>query len=79
MLLVAVAIEAVAIVFLMVLLAIMFSYAIHFVCSTVPLTNYPNICASFSAVMWWIYLLLLLAVIAYIAICVLIALVSYRQ
>ena len=79
MLLAAVIAESVAIVLLMMFLAIMFNYAICLVCSTAPLTNYPDICTSFSTIMWWIYLLLLLAVIAYIAICVLIALVSYRQ
>jgi len=78
MLLTAVVAEAVVIVFLMVLLAMMFSYAIHFVCSTTPLTNYPDVCISFSVLMWKIYLLLLIAIIAYIAICVLIALVSRR-
>ena len=79
MLLTAVIAEAVAIALLMLLLAVMFSYTIHFVCSTTPLTNYPDICVSFSAVMWKIYLLLLVAVTAYIAICVLIALASHRQ
>ena len=79
MLLTAVIAEAVAIVLLMVLLAVMFSYAIHFVCSTTPLTNYPDVCMSFSVLMWKIYLLLLVAVIAYIVICVLIALASRKQ
>ena len=70
--------EAIAIALLMVLLAVVLNYAVHFVCSTTPLANYPDICASFSALMWEMYLILLMGVIAYIAICVLIALANRR-
>ncbi|RLB79279.1 MAG: hypothetical protein DRH17_14035 [Deltaproteobacteria bacterium] len=79
MLLTVVIAESIAIALLMVLLAVVLNYAIHFVCSTTPLANYPDICASFSALMWEMYLILLIGVIAYIAICVLIALANRRQ
>jgi len=77
-LLIVVVTEAIAIALLMVLLAVVLNYAVHFVCSTTPLANYPDICASFSALMWEMYLILLMGVIAYIAICVLIALANRR-
>jgi len=51
MLLTAVIAESVAIVLLMLFLAVMFNYVVCFVCSTAPLTNYPDICASFSTIM----------------------------
>ena len=70
--------EAAAIALLMLLLAIAFNYTIQYVSTTTPLANYPDICVSFSALMWEIYLILLIGVIAYITICLVIASANHK-